>query len=99
MDRQQIRRIATADASRAPDDSAGSEARLRALLQYSSDVITVLAVDGTVLYNSPAVHPVLGYAPEELLGRSAFEFVHPDDVDPVLERFGQALAQPGVAVP
>ena len=41
--------------------------------QYSSDVITVLAPDGTVLYNTAAVGPVLGYMPDELTGRSAFD--------------------------
>jgi PAS domain S-box-containing protein len=78
---------------------ASSEARFRALVEYSSDVITVLAPDGTVQYNTDAVRSVLGYDPSELLGRSAFDFVHPDDVGEVLEQFGQALSQPGVAVP
>src|SRR5215468_10230973 len=78
---------------------ASSEARFRALVQYSSDVITVLAPDGTVQYNTDAVRSVLGYDPAELLGRSAFDFVHPEDVGEVLEQFSQALAQPGVAVP
>jgi PAS domain S-box-containing protein len=83
-----------------PNDAlARSEARFRALVQYSSDVITVLAPDGTVVYNTPAVGPVLGYAPEELTGRSAFELVHPEDIDTVLARFGVALQQPGVPVP
>jgi PAS domain S-box-containing protein len=99
MDRQRIRRTPDAEFASAPGEWASSEARFRALLQYSSDVITVLAVDGTVLYNTPAVRPVLGYEPEELHGRSAFEYVHPSDIDHVLERFGQALAEPGVAVP
>src|SRR4029450_13493927 len=34
-----------------------------------------------------------------LLGRRTFDFVHPDDVEVVLARFGEALMQPGVAVP
>ena len=83
----------------APEELSSSEARLWALVQYSSDVITVLAPDGTVQYNTPAVRHVLGYEPSELLGRSAFDFVHPDDVEHVGERFGVALAQPGAAVP
>jgi PAS domain S-box-containing protein len=83
----------------APDALTSSEARFRALVQYSSDVITVLAPDGAVQYNTPAVRPVLGYEPSELVGRSAFEFVHPDDISEVVARFGEALAQPGVAVP
>ena len=94
-----MRSIREPDADGAAAETASSEARFRALLQYSSDVITVLAVDGTVLYNTPAVRPVLGYEQRELHGRRAFEFVHPSDIDHVLERFGQALAQPGVAVP
>jgi PAS domain S-box-containing protein len=81
------------------DSPASTEARFRALVQYSSDVITVLAADGTVLYNTPAVTSVLGYDPDELLGRRTFDFVHPDDIEVVLARFGEALMQPGVAVP
>ena len=83
----------------AVDVPPNGEARFRALVQYSSDVITVLAPDGTVQYNTPAVRRVLGYDPEELVGRNAFDFVHPDDVGTVMEQFGEALAQPGVAVP
>jgi PAS domain S-box-containing protein len=83
----------------APDGLTNSEARFRALVQYSSDVITVLAPDGTVQYNTPAVGPVLGYEPSELVGRSAFDFVHPDDVSEVASRFSVALQHPGVAVP
>jgi len=89
----------SAEPSAAAERPASGEARFRALVQYSSDVITVLGTDGTVLYNTPAVHRVLGYDPEELQGRSAFDLVHPDDIELVLERFGSALAQPGVAVP
>jgi PAS domain S-box-containing protein len=98
MDPQPTRLVGGAEPGRGPDAS-DSEARFRALVQYSSDVITVLAPDGTVLYNTPAVRRVLGYDPEMLIGRSAFEFVHPDDVEHVAARFGEALGQPGVAVP
>jgi PAS domain S-box-containing protein len=75
------------------------DARVRALLEYSLDVVTVLGTDGTVLYNTPSVRRVLGWAPEALTGRRAFDLVHPDDLDHVLERFGQALAAPGEPVP
>src|ERR671911_2032056 len=42
-----------------------SEERFRSLVQYSSDIITVLEADGTVRYVSPAVERVTGYKPEE----------------------------------
>jgi PAS domain S-box-containing protein len=96
--RKRMRPVRGESAS-APEALASSEARFRALVQYSSDVITVLGPDGTVQYNTPAVRPVLGYDPAELVGRLAFDFVHPDDVAHVAELFSDALAHPGVAVP
>ena len=59
----------------------------------------MLAADGSVQYNTPAITAVLGYEPEELQGRAAFDLMHPDDVPQVLERFATTLQQPGVAVP
>ena len=66
-----------------------SENRFRALIEKSADVIALLAADGTVLYDSPAVQRVLGYAPAELVGQSVFKLFHPDD----LARAKQVLAR------
>jgi diguanylate cyclase (GGDEF)-like protein/PAS domain S-box-containing protein len=41
------------------------------------------APDGTYTYVSAGVRELLGYEPEELVGHSSFEFIHPDDVDDV----------------
>src|SRR5215211_6963667 len=41
-----------------------SEERFRSLVQYTSDIITILEADGTVRYISPAVERVTGYKPE-----------------------------------
>ncbi len=69
-----------------------SEERFRSLVENASDVITLLRPDGTILYESPAIRPMLGYAPEELIGSNCREFVHPED-QPVLEAgLGRALA-------
>ena len=47
-----------------------SEERLRTVLvQYASDMITILKPDDTIRYESPAVERVLGYKPQELVGR------------------------------
>lgn len=56
-----------------------NEARFRALIEHSHDAVTMLSADGTVLYDSPSIARVLGYSPTERLGRSVFEFVHPDE--------------------
>jgi len=83
----------------AADALARSESRFRALLEHSSDIITVLAPDGSVCYNTPSVTGVLGYAPEELDGRRVFDFIHPEDIEKTQSAFGAALANPRVVVP
>ncbi len=55
-----------------------SESRFRMLADHSTDVIVWFRPDGTILYASPSAR-TLGYAPEEVVGRKTFEFVHPDD--------------------
>lgn len=56
-----------------------SEERFRALVQNSQDIITILEADGTTAYVSPSITRALGYRPEELLGTSAYERIHPDE--------------------
>ena len=59
---------------------AASEARFRALVQSSADVVAVVADNGCFSYVSPAVSEMLGYAPEELAGSPAIALVAPEDV-------------------
>ena len=68
-----------------------SEERFRSLVQYSSDIITILDADGTIRYASPAVEEILGYKPEEQIGTNAFGTVHPDDRDRALDTFAEVL--------
>ena len=56
-----------------------SEERYRLLAEHSTDLISKQAADGTYLYASPACRMLLGYEPEELVGRNSAEFLHPDD--------------------
>jgi diguanylate cyclase (GGDEF)-like protein/PAS domain S-box-containing protein len=72
-----------------------SERRFRALIEHSSDVVTVFDPDGTITYDSPSCAPVLGYAPSERLGRNGFEFVHADDRARVTAVVAQLVAQAG----
>jgi two-component system, cell cycle sensor histidine kinase and response regulator CckA len=65
-----------------------SEERFRALVLNSTDVVHLLDARGVLLYESPAVTRVLGYDPEEMVGRSVADFIHPDDA----ERCETALA-------
>jgi PAS domain S-box-containing protein len=66
------------------------------LIQNSSDIITILKEDGIISYESPSLKRVLGYAPDELIGRNAFELVHPDDVQKVRDVFAEVIRNPDV---
>jgi diguanylate cyclase (GGDEF)-like protein/PAS domain S-box-containing protein len=58
-----------------------SERRFRGLIEHSSDVITVLGVDGTISYDSPSSCAIFGYQPGERVGQNGLSFVHEDDLN------------------
>lgn len=63
-----------------------SESRwARTVASHALDVHTVVGPSGRILYDSPSVLRVLGYAQGELVGRNAFELIHPDDLPGALE--------------
>ena len=76
-----------------------SEDRFRALVQHASDVIAVVAADGTIGYASPAIARVLGYRAEERQAANAFDLLHPDDRDKGLALRAAALAGPASSAP
>ncbi|WP_339526447.1 sensor domain-containing protein [Pseudomonas sp. EA_35y_Pfl2_R111] len=49
------------------------------LLDLLLDVVCVVDIDGRFLSVSAASERVFGYRPEEMIGRTAFELMHPDD--------------------
>jgi PAS domain S-box-containing protein len=73
-----------------------TEARFVSLVEQSSDVITIIEPNGTVLYESPSVERVFGYSVAEALGRKLGEFVHPDNLAKVREEMRRVCKKPGV---
>ena len=72
-----------------------NEKRFRALIENGRDNISLLAVDGTLLWESPATIRSLDYAPDEFLGRNIFELIHPDDRKWISELYAKLLQEPG----
>lgn len=72
-----------------------SEEYFRLLIENSSDVITIVNLDGTIRYKSPSVERVLGYKPEDLVGKNLFDFVHAEDLLGVVEKFKKAIEKAG----
>ncbi len=58
-----------------------SEKRFRALIEHSSDGIMMISEKGEILYISPSTYRIMAYLEDELKGKNAFSFVHPDDLE------------------
>jgi two-component system cell cycle sensor histidine kinase/response regulator CckA len=70
------------------------EERFRSLIENASDLITVINAGGVIHFQSPSAERLLGHQLTDLLGRSVFEFVHPDDVTRVGEWIQRAQSAP-----
>ncbi|HZJ51748.1 MAG TPA: EAL domain-containing protein [Actinomycetota bacterium] len=68
-----------------------SEERFRALIQNSSDVIELLDGEGRITFVTQAVTRVLGYKPQELVGRDVLDVVHPSDLASAQEELSDLL--------
>ncbi len=71
---------------------------MRSVVENSSENVTIVDPDGTLRYASPAFGRMLGYDPEEVVGKmNVLDHVHPDDLPHVLEETEKALSAGGVA--
>ncbi len=75
-----------------------SEKRFRSLIENSNDALTLLAADGTVLYEGPTVGRITGYDPNERVGKNSLESIYPDDLPLVQKTFESLLASAGNVV-
>ncbi len=74
-----------------------SEQLHRFLAEQSTDMLSRLSGDGTTIYVSPVCRKLLGYEPQDMVGRSGLEFVHPDDLDNARDTLGRLATEGGVA--
>ena len=68
-----------------------SEARFRVLTESSLDLISVVDAEGRILYQSPALRHLLGFEPEETIGRNVEQLVHRDDLEHARAAFRRIL--------
>ena len=81
----------------AEDALQRQEQHFRALVEHSSDMIVVVDHGGTITYENPAVEQAIGLKPEERIGASIFEHVHPEDMQAVAEAFKELWQNPHAA--
>jgi PAS domain S-box-containing protein len=68
-----------------------SEERYRLLAKTSRDMIAEMDEEARIVYASPATEEVLGHPPERLVGTTAFNLIHPDDMQHNIDAFLTAL--------
>ena len=68
-----------------------SEARYRLLAENATDMIAGHNLDGTCRYVSTAGQTLTGFDPNDLIGKTAYEMVHPDDQGRIREAHRQLL--------
>ena len=81
------------DRKRAEAAVQESEKRLRSLLEHAYDAIILLDMHGCILYASPSLERVLGYHPEELLGRKLLELLHLDYTESIAGKLSGFVRQ------
>jgi two-component system, cell cycle sensor histidine kinase and response regulator CckA len=93
------RERAHAEKIQAESALAASERRFRSLVQNSSDLVTIVAPDGTILYASDSAERIVGYSPSSLVGTSLLQYLDEGDVGPVRSLLQNRNGKPSVAGP
>jgi diguanylate cyclase (GGDEF)-like protein/PAS domain S-box-containing protein len=75
---------------------AQSEKRFRALIEHSTDAISLIDAHGAVIYESPSTQHLTGYLPEERMGKSGLDLIHSDDLPAVKATLTEVIAHKGM---
>ena len=71
------------------------EEQFRALLQSSSDAISIIDRQGKIIFESSEKNKISDFDLEELINKPFFDIVHPDDIGQVSSVFKDVLSSPG----
>ncbi|MEJ8281451.1 putative bifunctional diguanylate cyclase/phosphodiesterase [Pseudonocardia spirodelae] len=91
-EQERISGAAFAARSAAEDARWRSEARYGVVFESSVLGISVADTDGRILEANRTLTAMLGYRPGELVGRSVFEFIHPEDTPEMWPQIEAMLA-------
>ena len=86
------------DRKRTEQELRQSEKRFRSLIENARDIIVILDEKGFCRYVSPSQERILGYPTAEVLGRSVFELIHPDEMPMVAQVFQGIIQMPKVGL-
>jgi PAS domain S-box-containing protein len=69
-----------------------SEDRLRRITDNMLDMVVETDLQGICKYASPSCKPIMGYDPKDLVGKSLFDYVHPEDLATVTATIQRAVS-------
>nr|WP_320160390.1 PAS domain S-box protein [uncultured Methanoregula sp.] len=81
------------------EQSRQNEEYFRSLVEGTSDIIAILNRDGTLRYDSPSITRSLGYAGENLVGKSLSGLLHEDELPKLKSIFQEIMSNPGMVKP
>lgn len=70
-----------------------SEDRFRSLSENAPDIIYTLGINGEFTYINPAIEMILGYRPEEVIGKYFINFTRKEDMSRSIKAFKQVRDQ------
>ncbi|PWU23461.1 hypothetical protein C5B42_02805 [Candidatus Cerribacteria bacterium 'Amazon FNV 2010 28 9'] len=79
-------------------DYKNLEHKFAVLIEHSNDAIVLIDKEGTTTYASASIKPILGYSPEEFIGTSPLQFIHPDDIDTAKKNLLSLIHHPGKTI-
>jgi diguanylate cyclase (GGDEF)-like protein/PAS domain S-box-containing protein len=81
------------DRKRTEEALRQSEARYRLMADNISDLVSLHHKDGQFIYVSPSYQRLLGYSTDELIGKSLYALIHPEDTSQVQVHVNTGLTQ------
>lgn len=74
-----------------------SEFRHNKMLANIGDVIVIIDENGVNKYKSSNIEKLFGWKPEDVVGESTWENIHPDDIEPLQNFISSLFEEPGSA--
>jgi PAS domain S-box-containing protein len=74
------------------------ERRFQALIEKNTDAVVLIDPGAAITYASPSTETVLGFTPEEVVGRNGFSFIHPEDLAQAKKDLTSVILRPNDSI-
>ncbi|HEY9116333.1 MAG TPA: PAS domain S-box protein, partial [Roseivirga sp.] len=68
-----------------------SEERYKLITENSSDIVTLMDLNGKYVFITPSIKETMGYEIEEIIGHNTREFIHPEDLPFIEDAFKSTI--------